>query len=100
MEDSNMTESLPKVRCTPEMRDALVSFAKASVSTDLADHIRAAVQTYLDSGIDLTDEDLSRILADMQKVFGNTVTKSEVVKRLVQHWDSTKRDSYGYWCFA
>ena len=60
MEESNMTESLPKVRCTPEMRESLVALAQASVTTDLADHIRAAVQAYVDGGIDLTDEEFGR----------------------------------------
>lgn len=100
MEESNMTESLPKVRCTPEMREALVAFAQASVTTDLADHIRAAVQTYVDGGIDLTDEELERIQTELQKVFGDTATRSDVVKKLIAHWDSTKRDSYGCQRFA
>lgn len=100
MEESNMTESLPKVRCTPEMREALVAFAQASVTSDLADHIRAAVQTYVAGGIDLTDEEFARIQAELQKVFGETASKGAVVKKLIAHWDSTKRDSYGYQRFA
>lgn len=100
MDESNMTESLPKVRCTPAMRESLVAFAQASVSTDLADHIRAAVQSYVDGGIDLTDEELGRVQTELNKVFGNSVAKSDVVAKLIQYWDMTKKDSYGYSTFA
>lgn len=99
MEESNMTESLPKVRCTPAMREALVAFAQASVSADLADHIREAVAVYVAGGIDLTNEDVDRIQGELQKVFGS-VTRADVLTKLISHWDNTKRDSYGYQRFA
>lgn len=50
METQNtMTEYLPQTRCTPEMKAALELIAKNSVARNISDHIRFAVERYVDS---------------------------------------------------
>lgn len=45
-----LTESLPRIRCTPTMRQAIESIAAGSaVSSSISDHLRAAVQLYIDN---------------------------------------------------
>lgn len=47
METTNMTDYLPQVRCTPEMKAGLVDIARNSVAPNIADHIRFAVGQYI-----------------------------------------------------
>lgn len=45
----NMTEFLPTIRCTPEMKEMLYRIARQSVSRSLADHIRFAIERYIEA---------------------------------------------------
>lgn len=47
MNDNQLTDSLPKVRCSAQMRQALEDLAQKSMTPDLADHIREAIRMYL-----------------------------------------------------
>lgn len=42
-----MQDYLPQVRCTSELRSRLKLIADQSLSSDLSDHIRAAVEQYV-----------------------------------------------------
>jgi predicted DNA-binding protein len=42
-----LTDYLPKVRCAPEMKRRLEAIADHSVTRELADHIRFAVERYI-----------------------------------------------------
>lgn len=46
---STMTEYLPQVRCTSEMKTALETIAANSVARNISDHIRFAVERYIAS---------------------------------------------------
>lgn len=49
MESANtLTELLPSVRVTPEMRAALESIAAKSMAKSISDHIRYAVEMYIE----------------------------------------------------
>lgn len=43
------TEYLPQVRCTPRLKRRLEQVAQGSVTPNLADHIRYAVERYVES---------------------------------------------------
>ena len=47
-EEQRMTEYLPQTRCTPELKQALREIAARSVSKSLSDHIRFAVELYVE----------------------------------------------------
>lgn len=47
MENQNMTDYLPQVRCTPEMKAELKAIARRSVAPNIADHVRYAVEQYI-----------------------------------------------------
>jgi predicted transcriptional regulator len=42
-----MTDYLPQVRCTPSLKQRLEQVADESVTANLADHIRFAVERYV-----------------------------------------------------
>lgn len=44
-----LTEYLPQVRCTPTLKSRLERLAERSVTRNLADHIRFAVENYVDT---------------------------------------------------
>ena len=44
-----LTEYLPQVRCTPTLKARLERLAERSVTRNLADHIRFAVENYVDA---------------------------------------------------
>lgn len=44
-----LTEYLPQVRCTPTLKARLEKVAERSVTRNLADHIRYAVEIYVDA---------------------------------------------------
>lgn len=48
METSNMTDYLPQTRCTPEMKARLEAIAANSVARNISDHIRFAVERYIE----------------------------------------------------
>lgn len=50
-----LTERLPQIRCTPEMKQALMSIARQSVSRNLADHMRFAVERYIEAHRELAE---------------------------------------------
>ncbi len=47
MDTQNMTDYLPQVRCTPEMKASLKDIARRSVAPNIADHVRYAVEQYI-----------------------------------------------------
>lgn len=47
METSNMTERVV-LRCTPDMKRKLEAIAEQSVAKNLSDHIRFAVEQYIE----------------------------------------------------
>lgn len=47
MDTQNMTEYLPQVRCTPEMKEELKAIARRSVAPNISDHVRYAVEQYI-----------------------------------------------------
>lgn len=48
-EPERMTEMLPMVRCTPSLKLRLERIAEASVARSLGDHIRYAVERYVEA---------------------------------------------------
>lgn len=89
------------VRCTATMKQNLESIASKGVNRNVADHVRFAIERYIEGDLlNIEDEEFARIQGELQKVFGDTASKSDVVKKLIQHWDNTKQDSYGYKRFA
>lgn len=48
-EPERMTEMLPMVRCTPSLKTRLERIAEASVARNLTDHIRYAVERYVET---------------------------------------------------
>lgn len=48
MEPQEFTSYLPKVRCTPEMKEELRLIANHSVARKLTDHIRFAIEQYVE----------------------------------------------------
>lgn len=50
-EESNLTELLPSLRCTPEMRAALQQIARNSVARNISGHMRLAVERYINDEI-------------------------------------------------
>ena len=49
--DDTMNEYLPQVRCSAELKARLRRIAAASVVTDLAAHIRLAVEQYVENDL-------------------------------------------------
>jgi predicted transcriptional regulator len=47
-EPERLTEVLPMVRCTPSLKDRLERIAAKSVTRNLTDHIRYAVELYVE----------------------------------------------------
>ena len=47
-DESNLTESLPALRCTPRMKAALQQIARTSVARNMSDHMRFALELYID----------------------------------------------------
>lgn len=48
MEGQSMTEYLPQTRCTPELKARLEAIAVTSVARNISDHIRFAVEQYVE----------------------------------------------------
>lgn len=46
MDSENMTEVI-KFRCTPEMKAALDEVARYSITDNISDHLRAALEQYI-----------------------------------------------------
>ena len=42
------TETLPPVRCTPVLKQRLVAIVRESITKNMADHIRFAVEQYVE----------------------------------------------------
>lgn len=59
-EESNLTELLPSLRCTPEMRAALQQIARKSVARNISDHMRLAVQRYISEEMDNAENTTQR----------------------------------------
>lgn len=55
MSTDTYTQRLPPIRCTPEMRRALINIARQSVSRSLADHMRLAVERYIEANRELAE---------------------------------------------
>ena len=51
-----MNEFLPMVRCEPELKQALEKIAAQSVSPRLSDHIRMAVEQYVQRELSSVEE--------------------------------------------
>lgn len=62
-----LTEYLPQVRCAPTLKTRLERVAERSVTRNLADHIRFAVENYVDaaegSSVDSTAPAVDRATA-------------------------------------
>lgn len=99
-----MSESLTEylaIRCTPSMKESLDKLVSKGVSRNVADHVRFALELYIDGTLNAFDSDeVERVKTEMEKAFGVNVTTGELVVRLIKHWDLTKRDSYGFQRFA
>lgn len=46
-DSAKYTSTLPRVRCSDELREKLMEVTQRSVSNDMADHIRFAVEQYV-----------------------------------------------------
>lgn len=92
-----MTEYLPNARCAPSLKAALRAVADQSVSKDMADHIRFAVQSYIDGGVTLDHAlALDAVAEELQQVtVKRLATRGEILAALLNHWETTKADCYG-----
>lgn len=92
-----MTEYLPNVRCAPSLKAELRVIAEKSVSKDMADHIRFAIQSYIDGGVTLDHAlALDAVADELQQVTAKPLTtRGEVLAALLAHWETTKTDCYG-----
>ena len=59
-DESNLTESLPALRCTPRMKAALQQIARNSVARNISDHMRLAVERYINDEMGNTDTPTKR----------------------------------------
>lgn len=92
-----LSEYIPKARCTPSLKAALRTVTAQSVSKDMADHIRFAVQSYIDGGVTLDHAlALDAVAEELQQVTAKRLaTRGEVLAALLNHWETTKADCYG-----
>lgn len=90
-----MTALLPAVRCTEAMKSQLETIVEATPG-GLADHIRHAVELYIDAETHGVSGILKRVAAEMNQahVLQLPATEAATIMRLADHWDRTKRDSY------
>jgi len=51
-DESNLTESLPALRCTPRMKADLQKIARNSVARNMSDHVRYALELYISAQTD------------------------------------------------
>lgn len=88
------------VRCTASMKESLDSIASKGINRNVADHVRFAVEMYIDNGLSAVEgNEVDRVKSEMEKAFGMNVNSGEMIAKLITHWDLTKRDSYGYSTF-
>ncbi len=57
MNTDNFTERLPMLRCTPEMKNALQKIAQRSVARNIADHMRYALERYIEDNAELVESE-------------------------------------------
>lgn len=89
------------IRCTASMKQSLESIAEKGINRNVADHIRFAVEMYIDGGLNAIDTDeMERARQELEKAFGQAITKGQLITKLIHHWDITKRDSYGFQRFS
>lgn len=103
--DDTLTDVLPAVRCSIELKDRLRRIAAGSIAPDLAAHIRLAVEQYVEANRLGTEQHrlsaeavgaLYALAPELSKALGKPVaTLDEVAAALVKHWQFSKKESYG-----
>lgn len=89
------------VRCTSSMKQNLDAIASKGINRNVADHVRYAVELYIDGVLStLESEEVERVRQEVGTIFGQDISKGDLLVKLINHWDATKRDSYGYSRFA
>jgi hypothetical protein len=101
--DSILTEFLPKTRCSASLRERLEAIAKKNAAKELSDHIRLAVERYVEQDgapgevlptsvrNNLRDRGMEIMLLSDRQLTDNIA----VIEALISHWDRTKKDYYG-----
>lgn len=90
-----MTEVLPMVRCTETMKRQLEDIVEYGPGS-MADHVRHAVELYIDAEAHNLPLHLRRVATELKQAIGQAPAGDAMtVVWLVDHWDRTKKDSYG-----
>lgn len=101
--DSTLTEFLPKTRCSAALRERLEAIAEKNAAKELSDHIRLAVERYVEQDgapgevlpprlrNNLRDRGMEIMLLSDRQLPDNIA----IIEALIAHWDRTKRDYYG-----